>query len=298
MTALLHTAPGHDDGRLRVSSVNLLNGGLDADGSTRRLEQTAAILNSWHPHLVLVQELCAPGEDKVRRHFRQLANAVGLEPAALSPPRGAKRQHSAILADSGILEILDDGPAPARDAPCWAEAVVRVRATGTELAVTSVHAPATTANGQLAEAERLAARTAQRGRLAIAGGDWNCYTPSDEFTSEELGALDLHLRPSRTRSAEGRITARYDVHETLNGVGMADPVPALPPDRRDPAAPAGTGSHPRGRIDRFYLWPGTRMVPSVRCYHQKYNPGSDHQMLMICLDQAALATTAPAGARP
>ena len=56
------------------------------------------------------------------------------------------------------------------------------------------------------------------------------------------------------------------MHDTLCDVGMADPVPALPPDRRDPPEPPGTGSHPRARIDRFYLWPADEMLPAVRCY--------------------------------
>jgi hypothetical protein len=160
------------------------------------------------------------------------------------------------------------------------------------LAITSVHAPATTATGQLAEAQRLATRTAQRGGLAVTGGDWNCYTPDDTLTDDELRKFPPHLRPARTRTSGAQLTANYDVHDTLASVGMADPAPALPPD------PPGTGSHPRARIDRFYLWPGTELLRAVTCYHQKPNPGSDHQLLMICLDPAALARAVPPGPRP
>lgn len=287
----------NDSDAIRIASANLLDGGLSQDGTAARREQSAAALRGWQPHLVLIQELYAPGEELVRRHFRALANATGMEPAALGLPRGSRRLRTGILAGTRTVEILDDGPAPARDAPYWAEAAVRIRATGTVLHLTSVHAPATTAAGQLAEAERLATRTAQRGQLSIAGGDWNCYTPGDALTEDELSTLPPHLRPARMRQAGGRLTANYDVHDTLTMAGLADPVPGLPRDRRDPPDPPGTGSHPRARIDRFYLWPGKELLPAVRCYHQKPNPGSDHQMIMLCLDPAALASAVPPGPR-
>jgi endonuclease/exonuclease/phosphatase family metal-dependent hydrolase len=287
---------GH--GTIRVASANLRDGGLGPDGSTAPREQTAAALRDWQPHLVLVQELHAPGEELVRRHWRALANATGLEPCAIGLPRGSRRLRTGILADTSVLEILDDGPAPFPDAPFWAEAVVRVRATGTVLHVSSVHAPATTAAGQLAEAQRLATRTAQRGEVAVAGGDWNCYTPADALTQDDLAALPPHLRPARTREAGGTLTANYDVHSTLTSVGLADPVPGLPSERREPPHPPGTGSHPKARIDRFYLWPGNSLLPAVRSYHQKPNPGSDHQMIMITLRLSELAAAAAPGFRP
>jgi hypothetical protein len=227
--SLSHSGTGND-GVLRVVSVNLLDGGLGPDGDSAPREQTAAALRDWQPHLVLVQEVCAPGEDQVRRNFRALANATGLEPVTLGLPRGSKRLRTGILADTCTVEVLDDGPPPGRDAPFWSEAVIKIRDTATVLTVTSVHAPATTAAGQLTEAQRLASRTAQRGGPAIAGGDWNCYTPDDNLTQDELSTLSPHLRPARMRPpAGGRLAANYDVHETLTAVGMADPVPGLPP---------------------------------------------------------------------
>jgi hypothetical protein len=135
--------PGGAGEVFRAVSVNLLDGGLDPDSGAARRDQSAAALRDWQPHLVLIQELCAPGEDTVRMHFRSLANAAGMEPAALGPPRGSRRQRCGILADTSAVEVLDDGPPPGIDAPFWAEAVIRIRDTGTELAVTSVHAPET-----------------------------------------------------------------------------------------------------------------------------------------------------------
>jgi hypothetical protein len=109
-------------GTIRVASANLRDGGLGPDGSTVPREQTAAALRDWQPHLVLVQELHAAGEELVRRHWRALANATGLEPCAIGLPRGSRRLRTGILADTSVLEILDDGRAPFPDAPFWAEA--------------------------------------------------------------------------------------------------------------------------------------------------------------------------------
>ncbi len=288
-------------GAIRLASANLLDGGVNPDATVTRREQSVAALRDWRPHLVFIQELCAPSDEEAREHFQALAGALGMEPCALGLPRGSKKQRTGILADTSVLEILGDGPAPVRDAPYWAEAVVRIRATGTKLYVASVHAPATTAVGQLTEAERLATRIAQRGMLAVAGGDWNCYSPADALTRAELIRLPPHLRPARMRRKgrfRRRLAANFDVHNTLSLVGLDDPVPALAPDRRHPPEPPGTGSHPRARIDRFYLWPFRELLAAVRCYHQKPNPGSDHQMLMVCLDPAVLAAACIPGPQP
>jgi hypothetical protein len=287
------------DGTIRLACANMLDGGLGSDGATIRRDQTVAALREWEPHLVLVQEMLAPREDLLRRYWRALANAAGLEPVTLSLPRGSRQLRTGILADTAVIEILDDGPAPVPDAPPWAEAHVRVRATGTELTITSVHAPATSATLQRAEAERLATRTAQRGRLAIVGGDWNSYTPDGFSEEEDLSGLPRHLRPARTRLLPtGRLAANYDVHDILTAIGCADPVPALPADRRDPPHPPGTGAHPRARIDRFALWPADQMLPAVTHYRQAPNPGSDHHMIMITLSVAALARAAAPGPQP
>ncbi|HEX3960072.1 MAG TPA: hypothetical protein VHZ03_26120 [Trebonia sp.] len=121
-----------DRDTIRISSANLHDGGVDPDGATARREQSVTAVRDWRPHpvlvLVLVLELYAPGEALVRKHFRTLANATGLEPCALGLPRGSRQLRTAILADTSTLEILDDGP-PVHHAPFWAEAVVRIRAT-------------------------------------------------------------------------------------------------------------------------------------------------------------------------
>lgn len=287
----------NDSDAIRVASINLLNGGIDPDGSTVRRDQSVAALRDWRPHLVLVQELYAPAEEMLRSHLWMLANGLDMTLAGLGLPRGSWRLRTAILADTRVLRVTDDGPGSYLDAPFWAQATVTVRQTGTMLDIYSVHAPATTAAGQLTEAQRLATRIVQRGRLAITGGDWNCYVPSDALTGHEIAALSPHLVPARIRQLpDGQRMANYDVHETLCATGLIDPVPLLSPDRKDPSEPPGTGSHPRARIDRFHLT--QEVMAAVTCYHQKPNPGSDHQMLMICLDPAILARTCPPGPRP
>lgn len=272
---------------LRVASVNLENGGLGEGG--RRRQASVAVLREMRPHLVLVQELFAPGEERVRREFRTLANALGMEPCALGQPRGSKRLRTGILADVSVLEILDDGPGSYLDAPFWAQATVAVRESGTVLDIYSVHAPATTAAGQLAEAERLATRITDPARKvpAIAGGDWNCYSRHADLG--DLGALSPHLRPARMRRGlDGQLAANYDVHDVLTFAGLTDPVPLLPPDRREPPEPPGTGSHPVALIDEFFLWPG-ELLRAVCRYDQRPNEGSDHQVPMITLNAEMIA---------
>ena len=287
----------NDTDTIRVASINLLNGGIDPDGSTARREQSVAALQDWRPHLVLVQELYAPAEESLRNHLWTLANGLDMTPAGLGLPRGSWRLRTAILADTRVLQVTDDGPGSYLDAPFWAQTTVIVRQTGTMLDIYSVHAPATTAAGQLTEAQRLATRVSQRGRLAITGGDWNCYAHADALTSQEIAALSSHLVPARMRQLPGgQLVANYDVDETLRATGLIDPVPLLALDRKEPPEPPGTGSHPRARIDRFHLT--EEVLATVTGYHQKPNPGSDHQMLMICLDLAILAGACPPGPRP
>jgi hypothetical protein len=282
------------DDVIRIASANLDNRSIDPDRTTARLEQPAAALREWQPQLVLVQGLFAPGEDLVRGRFRALANATGLEPCALRLPHGFRRLRTGILADTAVLEILDDGPPATPDAACWAEATVRILVTGTVLSVASVYAPAAAATGQLGEARRLETWAAQRGQLAIAGGEWHCYSPAKGLPYGELAVLPPQLLPSRTHAAGGKLTPDYDVHAILACTGMAGPVPALPSEYRESCYPPGVGSK-RPSTHRFYLWPGEKVMPAVRRYHEKPNSGSDHQMIMLSLDVAALAAACTPG---
>lgn len=269
---------------LTVVSANLEEGGIDPDGSTQRREQTAALLKTMNPDIVLVQELIAwPGRE--RREFRALANLLGLEPAAWSPPRGAKRQRSGILVRTGTLTVLDDGP-DYPGAPCQAEAIVRHKATETHITVVSVHAAASNAVEQVWEAQRLASKIGRGSTPAIAGGDWNCYVPGDPVTEDELRDRP-ELLPARTIIGHGEYTISHQVHDTLQACGLADPVPLLPQDRLHPAHPGGTGST-SGRIDRIYLYPGA-LLPAVLRYDQVPNPGSDHDAIAVTIDMDAAA---------
>lgn len=278
-----------DDEILRVITVNTLNGGIDPDGGTSRMDMTVAAIRDWQPDIVLAQELRGPA-GVARGHFRSWANALGMEAAALGPPRGSKEQRCGIFTERSVVKVIEDGPADVHDRPGWAEAIVRVApagtdGAGTELGVISDHAQATTAQGQLLEAERQAARCARH--LSIVGGDRNNYPP--ELADDELAWVRDHMpqvSSARLRcDDDGNVTGNYAVHRVLTLAGLADPVPLLSRDRRFPEDPGGTGSGP-GRIDRFYLT--ASMLPAVRCYHQSANPGSDHQMLMLCLDLRVL----------
>lgn len=67
-------------GTIRIASANFCDGGVSPDGTTARSDQTVTALRDWQPRLVLVQELYAPGGE-LRKHFRALASASGMEPA-------------------------------------------------------------------------------------------------------------------------------------------------------------------------------------------------------------------------
>lgn len=286
MDSHAHSSTSRDDS-LRVVSANVLDGGVDDGGGTSRMQQTVNAVLEWDPDIVLAQELRGTA-GIASRHWWAWANALGMTAVALGPPRGSKEQRCAIFARSPKIQVLESGPAPVHDRPGWAEAIVLIKSTGTELRVISDHAQATTAAGQLSEAERQAARAART--LSIIGGDRNNYSPEDDLADSELTGIRTtmpHVASSRLRlGLDGKLTANYDVHQVLTSAGLVDPVPHLAGGSRFPAAPGRTASGP-GRIDRFYM--SGQMLPAVRRYDQRANPGSDHQMLMVTLSLSALA---------
>lgn len=278
-----------EPGGFWIAGVNLDYGGIDPGGGTSRRDQSAAAVCG--ASLVWVQELWAPGgaEDDVRASFRALADAAGLVPCALGHPRGAPGLRTGIMIDPGVFEVQGtrDMLPLTRDAPFWAEADLRIRATGEEVTAYSHHGPATDPVMQLSEGSRLGTRIARRQRTAYVQADWNCYSPADALAHEDIAALPRHLWVSRVRrDAAGNLTANCDVHEALDLAGLTDPVPGLPPERRDPPHRTGTGSGQLGVIDRLYVYPPAA-VCTVRFYWQVINPGSDHQVVWFYIVPAA-----------
>lgn len=284
------------DGYLRVVSVNTQHGGTDKDGSTRRMARIAAAVRQREPHVVLAQELRGTARE-ASRHKHAWAHALRMETAALGPPRGTWEQRCGIFTDRALMQVVEDGPAPVRDAPGWAEAVLLVKPAHAELYVVSDHAPATDPVVQLSEAARQASRAARR--LSVIGGDRNNYSRHDQLSEADLVLVRNtmpHVAPARLRrDADGRLVGNYDVEDTLARAGLTDPVSFLTRDRRFPPDPPGTGAGP-GRIDRYSVSEPVR--DAVACCHQFPVEGTNHEVIMLCLALEALARIAAARIRP
>jgi endonuclease/exonuclease/phosphatase family metal-dependent hydrolase len=288
-------------GVIRVVSANLQEGGLDADGSRARWQRSVDAIGEWSPDVVCVQEMAARRDPRLlRTHLWATANALGMVPI-LGSEGGISGNHPAILVNPRKLTIIDEGPPPRQPGhdPAWCEAVVWLAPSGPAVRVHSVHLPPGSAAEQLAHAQRLANRVAQRGELAILAGDWNCYAPADQVTADTLASQPLHLRPARMHARLGQLlAANYDVHEALAAVGMTDAAAGLDPDRRDPPGLTPTGDNGGGRVDRFYLSRELWGSGAVQSYTQKDGGGSDHLLIMITLGQNELACAEPPGFRP
>lgn len=312
---------------LRVASANLQHGGLSVTGDPARLDATIAVLRraDWDPDIVLVQEVTAraePGlvqsrmdmprqqrenlnrrmsacaEAAAREHLDGIASRLGMR-AVLGPvqPWLFSRSHPAILVrDDPALEIVLTGPPTATSSgadPSWCQAGIMISGLAYPLVCYSVHLPARSAVMQRMQAEWLASVIAQRGELAIVGGDWNCYARAGAPSTRELEAMPPHLRPPRMVCDHGRLRPDHAVHDTLAGTGLADAAAHLAgPDRQELAAT--TERH--GRIDRFYVTP--ELLPALRQYRHEDIGGSDHHLIGLTLDMDALAQAEPPGPTP
>lgn len=286
---------------IRLVSVNLEEGGIDADGSKARWERTIAALAQWSPDVVCVQEMAARRDPlRLRAHLWETANSLGMIPV-LGSEGGISGNHPAILVSQRKLAISDDGPpprAPGHD-PAWCEAVLLLRPAGPAIRVHSVHLPPGSAAEQLTHAQQLASRIAQRGELAIAAGDWNSWSPDDPLTAADLADMPPHLRAARMHTAPGQpLAASHDVHNTLAGIGMTDTAASLRPAQREPHDLTPTGINGGGRVDRIYVTAELWKSGAVRSYAQKDGGGSDHQMIMITLGPDELARATAPGFRP
>ena len=293
---------GVSNDTIRLASANIEEGGLGPDGSTARWERTVAALAAWSPDVVCMQEMAARRDPRrLRRHLWDTANALGGMIPLLGSEGGISGNHPAILVSPARLAVLDDGPLPRGPGhdPAWCEALVSAGPGGPQLRVYSVHLPPGSAAEQLAHAQRLASRIAQRGEHAIAAGDWNSWSPSDPLASLELEAMPPHLRPARMHARPGQpLTACYDVHHALAAIGLADAAAGLDPARRDPPALAPTEINGGGRVDRIYVTGELADCGAVLSYAQKDGGGSDHEMIMITLSLDALARAPAPGFRP
>jgi endonuclease/exonuclease/phosphatase family metal-dependent hydrolase len=286
---------------IRIVSANFQEGGLDADGSNSRWERTMAALIAWSADVVCVQEMAARRDPlQLRAHLWATANALGMIPV-LGSEGGISGNHPAILANPRTLTILDDGPPPRTPGhdPAWCEALLSLSPAGPAIRIYSVHLPPGSAAEQLMHAQRLANRIAQRGELAIAAGDWNCWSPADQLTARVLADMPPHLRPARMHTRPGEPpAANYDVHDALAAIGMADAAVTLDPAQREPEDLTPTGINGGGRVDRIYVTGELQESGAIRSYAQKDGGGSDHHMIMITVGRDKMSRATAPGFRP
>jgi endonuclease/exonuclease/phosphatase family metal-dependent hydrolase len=292
-----------EDGALRIASVNLQYGGVDAGGSRDRWHALTGFLREQEPDVLLCQEMQAATPSGVERHLLDTARSLGMTRAALGPPApgaaSGSEHHTAVLVRPW-LEVTETGPATAYrpwDHVPWAEALLRVPGLPFPLRVYSVHLPHSSDIWQKHYANKLASRIAARaedGEQALAAGDWNCLAPGDAYTQDQLAAMPARVRPARLRLLpDGTWEPVLDVHQVLAAIGLTDIAASLPPDRRDPPALAPTGTA-GGRVDRAYAPPV--LASAVTACRQVRTPATDHAVLLltISITKAAAIPGAPA----
>jgi len=192
---------GPASGQFRVASANLHYAGVSRGGDDSRWQASMAALRTWEPDIVLVQEMVAPAGliAGLHAHLWRTANELGMTPLLGPPgPLSVTGNHPAVLVrTSRGLVILDAGPplwAGGGPVPAWCQALIQVPGIGHPVAVYSVHMPARSAQEQRSQAQRLASLIAQKGEIAIAGGDWNSF-PRTGGALRDLHDMDPHLRP-------------------------------------------------------------------------------------------------------
>jgi endonuclease/exonuclease/phosphatase family metal-dependent hydrolase len=289
-------------GQFRIASVNLLNAGVSRSGDDSRWQASMSALRAWDTDIVLLQEMAAPAGiiAGLHAHLWRTANELDMTPLLGPPgPLSVTGNHPAILVKTSRgLKILDTGPplwaSGSGPAPAWCQALVQVPGIPHPIAVYSVHMPARSAEEQRSQAQRLASLIAQKGEIAIAGGDWNSF-PRNGGALRNLHDMDPHLRPPRMHIRPGprgiELEPSYDVDDILTSTGLTDAAACLPPERRDPPALAATSRNDNGRIDRFYLTPG--LPEAADRYTQADTGGSDHHALLLILNRSQAATITP-----
>jgi endonuclease/exonuclease/phosphatase family metal-dependent hydrolase len=317
-----------DASMLQVASANLEYGGLSVTGDATRLGKTLDALRAWDPDIILVQEMTARAEPELQtplwgvptgerdrllrdmtsraetktlEHMEAIARQLGMTPVLGPPtPMAFGLIHPAIMVRAHPdFQVVHTGPpssAAGAIAPAWSQAIVSIDGLPNPVAFYSIHMPARSAVGQLMQAEWLATFLAQRGELAIAGGDWNSYSRADALTDEDLRSMPPHLRPPRMRwRSEGVLQPSYAVEDTLALVGMRDAAACMSPGQREPEELTATGRD-GNRLDRFYVTP--EVIPALRGYRQRETGGSDHQAILLMLARDALAEAEPPGPVP
>jgi endonuclease/exonuclease/phosphatase family metal-dependent hydrolase len=276
---------------IRIVSANFGNGGAGPDGGKDRWHMMTAFLRDQSPDIVLCQEIRGSKPGQAKDHLLATARQAGLAPAALGPPApGAASgdgNHTAILVrERPGLTVLDRGPADCApwDALPWCEALLEIPGIPCPVRFYSVRLPHSSSIRQLDYASQLATSIAERreaGEAPVAGGDWNCLSPADDYTLADLAtSMPVRVRPARIRYGPHGMKPNYDVHYVLAAVGLEDAATLLRPGQRQPPdlTPSGTAG---GRVDRVLL---TReLAPDLTSYRQVRTGASDRDSIVITL---------------
>jgi endonuclease/exonuclease/phosphatase family metal-dependent hydrolase len=275
---------------IRIVSANFGYGGPGPDGGEDRWHVMTAFLRDESPDIVLCQEIRGSKPGGAGEHLLAAARQAGMTLVVLGPPApGAASDcygsRTAILARPEVA-ALDRGPAGRVpwDALPWRDALLEVPGIPCPVRFYSVRLPHSSSVWQLDFASRLATRIAERreaGEAAIAGGDWNCLSPADDYTLADLAtSMPVRVRPARIRYGPHGMKPNYDVHYVLTAVGLEDVATFLRPEQRQPPdlTPSGTAG---GRVDRVLLTP--ELAPDASSYRQVRTGASDHDSIVVTL---------------
>lgn len=277
------TGDDHQMDELRVVVASMHGG---EDGENLNLDRWNTIIdqiNTWHPHVLLCQEMTPLLPSQFRRHLWRTANALELLPVAGPPtPQLVSSNHPAIFVSS-VFTIWDDLPSqqPWKGLePCWCDLTVSVPGLIERLHVYSVHMPPRSGTLQRIYAEWLASVIADEGQPAIVAGDWNSY--SRQGPHPDLAAQPAHLIPTRMHlDSQGNRSVNTTVHDLLYHVAHLRDVSLLAPaDRRLPSTNVPTGIT-GGHGDRGYVTKD--LADMVDRFEQSGTGGSDHDAFMFAL---------------
>ena len=176
---------------IQIVSANFENGGFGPDGGKDRWHMMTAFLRDQSPDIVLCQEIRGSKPGQAGEHLLATARQAGMTPAVLGPPApeaasGDGNRTAILVRERPGLTVLDRGPAgrAPRDALPWCDALLEIPAIPCPVRFYSVHLPHSSGVRQLDFASRLATWIAERreaGEAAVAGGDWNCLSPADDY---------------------------------------------------------------------------------------------------------------------
>jgi hypothetical protein len=195
---------------IQIVSANFGHGGPGPDGGKDRWHAMTAFLRDESPDIALCQQIRGSKPGQAGEHLLATARQAGMTPVALGPPApgaasGDGNRTAILVRERPGLAVLDGGPAGRTpwDALPWCDALLEIPGIPCPVRFYSVRLPHSSSVWQLDFASRLATWIAERreaGEAAVAGGDWNCLSPADDYTLADLAtSMPVRVRPARIR---------------------------------------------------------------------------------------------------